>query len=88
MDRAFEMGIAKAENDLYVNFRSLKASRCILLDSIDIKNVRAKYDLNEKETKSLPLLIKNMVSHMITNAELSSYLPVEHRLLALCKISF
>ena len=88
VDHAFEVGIAKAENDLYLNFRLSKASKCILLDSIDVSKVRAKYNLAEKDSKSLPLLIKNMVSEMITQSTLKSYLPVENQLLALCKLCF
>ena len=70
-NRAFEMGLGIAANEIFDNFRSDKKCRSIELLNVDLNGVCAKYTLNIAKCTTLPLLMKHMVEHLIRRNRLT-----------------
>ena len=85
---AFEVGICKAENDIFKNHRLSKRSKSIELTNVDLNGVCDKYELSIAKCTTLPSLIKHIVFQMITSKTLDSYLGVNGHHYALGKIIF
>ena len=71
-NKAFEMGLSMAANDIYDNFRSEQGSPSIELVNIDLNGVCAKYNLNIEKCTTLPLLMKHLVEHLIRRRSLNA----------------